>query len=154
MEVVSLQLRSKYGTIVPNLFSTDHSQCWCTFHIWFLVVDIPRAIFPLPNHDSPTSQKRYQPLLNHTQSSQTFLKKVMLTLKSSDSKKSELGKRAEIFVCCGHLGSMAGGWVQAGLLESLAGNNRLPAWRWIFIIVGTLTISTAIFGKFSSESAI
>ncbi|KAE9372225.1 putative pantothenate transporter [Stipitochalara longipes BDJ] len=62
--------------------------------------------------------------------------------------KSELGTRAAIFVCCGELGSMAGGWIQAGLLESLAGKNGLPAWRWIFIIVGILTIPTAIFGWF------
>ena len=32
----------------------------------------------------------------------------------------------------------------------LAGKNGLPAWRWIFIIVGILTIPTAIFGQFSS----
>jgi ACS family pantothenate transporter-like MFS transporter len=43
---------------------------------------------------------------------------------------------------------MAGGWIQAGLLESLAGNDGLPAWRWIFIIVSVITIPTAIFGKF------
>ncbi|PMD56541.1 putative pantothenate transporter [Hyaloscypha bicolor E] len=61
-------------------------------------------------------------------------------------KKSELGTRAAIFVSCGQLGSMAGGWIQAGLLESLAGKNGLPAWRWLFIIVGILTIPTAIFG--------
>jgi len=47
---------------------------------------------------------------------------------------------------------MAGGWIQAGLLESLAGKNGLPAWRWIFIIVGVLTIPTAIFGMFNSKS--
>ncbi|CZR65449.1 probable permease of the major facilitator superfamily [Phialocephala subalpina] len=61
-------------------------------------------------------------------------------------KKSELGTRAAVFVCFGHLGSMAGGWIQAGLLESLAGKNGLPAWRWIFIIVSVITIPTAIFG--------
>ncbi|KAH8794473.1 major facilitator superfamily domain-containing protein [Hyaloscypha sp. PMI_1271] len=61
-------------------------------------------------------------------------------------KKSELGTRAAIFVSCGQLGSMAGGWIQAGLLESLAGKNGLPAWRWLFIIVGILTIPIAIFG--------
>jgi ACS family pantothenate transporter-like MFS transporter len=65
-------------------------------------------------------------------------------------KKSELGTRAAVFVCFGHLGSMAGGWIQAGLLESLAGKDGLPAWRWIFIIVSVITIPTAIFGKFES----
>jgi ACS family pantothenate transporter-like MFS transporter len=65
-------------------------------------------------------------------------------------KKSELGTRAAVFVCFGHLGSMAGGWIQAGLLESLAGKNGLPAWQWIFIIVSVITIPTAAFGKFES----
>jgi ACS family pantothenate transporter-like MFS transporter len=46
---------------------------------------------------------------------------------------------------------MAGGWIQAGLLESLAGKNGLPAWRWLFIIVGILTIPTAIFGEIHPE---
>ena len=43
---------------------------------------------------------------------------------------------------------MAGGWIQAGLLASLAGKNGLPAWRWIFIIVSVITIPTAIFGTY------
>lgn len=62
-------------------------------------------------------------------------------------KKSELGARAAVFVSFGHLGSMAGGWIQAGLLQSFAGKNGLPAWRWIFIIVSVITIPTAIFGE-------
>lgn len=61
-------------------------------------------------------------------------------------KKSELGTRAAVFVCFGHLGSMAGGWIQAGLLQSLNGKNGLPAWRWIFIIVSVITVPVAIFG--------
>ncbi|KAF2669186.1 pantothenate transporter [Microthyrium microscopicum] len=61
-------------------------------------------------------------------------------------KKSELGTRAAVFVNFGHLGSMSGGWIQAGLIKSLAGKTGLPAWRWIFIIVSLITIPTAIFG--------
>ena len=66
----------------------------------------------------------------------------------ANSKKSELGTRAAVFVCFGHLGSMSGGWIQAGLLTSLAGKNGLPAWRWIFIIVSVITIPIAIFGQY------
>lgn len=62
-------------------------------------------------------------------------------------KKSELSTRAAVFCCFGHLGSMAGGWIQAGLLESANGKGGLPAWRWIFIIVSLITIPVAIFGK-------
>jgi ACS family pantothenate transporter-like MFS transporter len=62
-------------------------------------------------------------------------------------KKSELGTRAAVFVCFGHLGSMAGGWIQAGLVKYFASQSGLPAWRWIFIIISAFTIPTAIFGK-------
>lgn len=65
-------------------------------------------------------------------------------------KKTELGTRAAIFCIFGHLGSMAGGWIQAGLLKSLAGKHGLPAWKWIFIIVSVMTIPVALFGKLGS----
>lgn len=42
---------------------------------------------------------------------------------------------------------MAGGWIQAGLLTSLAGKGGLPAWKWIFIIVSVMTVPVALFGK-------
>lgn len=43
---------------------------------------------------------------------------------------------------------MAGGWIQAGLLQTLAGNGGLPAWKWIFIIVSVMTLPVAFFGSF------
>ncbi|QDS71743.1 hypothetical protein FKW77_008951 [Venturia effusa] len=43
-------------------------------------------------------------------------------------------------------GHMAGGWIQAALLKSLDGKAGIPAWRWIFIVVGVLTIPSALFG--------
>jgi ACS family pantothenate transporter-like MFS transporter len=42
---------------------------------------------------------------------------------------------------------MAGGWIQAGLLATLAGKGGLPAWKWIFIIVSVITVPVALFGK-------
>lgn len=45
---------------------------------------------------------------------------------------------------------MAGGWIQAGLLASLADKGGLPAWKWIFIIVSVMTIPVALFGTLSS----
>lgn len=62
-------------------------------------------------------------------------------------KKSELGTRAAIFCSFGHVGSMAGGWIQAALLKNLDGKAGIPAWRWIFIVVGVLTIPSALFGE-------
>lgn len=66
-------------------------------------------------------------------------------------KKSELGIRAAVFCVFGHVGSMAGGWIQAGLLQTLAGKGGLPAWKWIFIIVSVMTVPVALFGMFSSN---
>ncbi|RDW63200.1 uncharacterized protein DSM5745_10311 [Aspergillus mulundensis] len=60
-------------------------------------------------------------------------------------KRSELGTRNAVFCVFGHLGSMAGGWIQAGLLETLAGKGGLPAWKWIFIIVSVMTLPVALF---------
>ncbi|KAK6083006.1 major facilitator superfamily transporter [Seiridium cupressi] len=61
-------------------------------------------------------------------------------------KKSELSTRAAIFCCFGHLGSIAGGWIQAGLITSLDGKGGLPAWRWVFVVVSVITIPVAALG--------
>ncbi|ANB14412.1 Fen2p [Sugiyamaella lignohabitans] len=60
-------------------------------------------------------------------------------------KKNELGKRAAIFVSVGDIGSMAGGWIQAGLFARLDGHG-LPAWRLIFIVVFAMTIPFVFLG--------
>ena len=62
-------------------------------------------------------------------------------------KRSELGIRAAVFCVFGHIGTMAGGWIQAGLLATLAGKGGLPAWKWIFIIVSVMTVPVALFGE-------
>lgn len=62
-------------------------------------------------------------------------------------KKSELSTRAAIFCCFGHLGSIAGGWIQAGLLSAFDGTGGLPAWRWVFVVVSIITIPAAALGK-------
>ncbi|KAJ5109170.1 pantothenate transporter [Penicillium angulare] len=61
-------------------------------------------------------------------------------------RKSELGVRAAVFCVFGQLGTMSGGWIQAGLLQTLSGKSGLPAWKWIFIIVSVMTIPVAAFG--------
>ncbi|KAL4783722.1 major facilitator superfamily domain-containing protein [Aspergillus varians] len=61
-------------------------------------------------------------------------------------RRSELGTRNAVFCVFGHLGSMAGGWIQAGLLQTLGGKGGLPAWKWIFIIVSVMTLPVALFG--------
>lgn len=49
---------------------------------------------------------------------------------------------------------MAGGWIQAGLLQTLAGRGGLPAWKWIFIIVSVMTLPIALFGKKCAQNEI
>ena len=46
---------------------------------------------------------------------------------------------------------MAGGWIQAGLLTSLAGKGGLPAWKSIFIIVSVMTVPVALFGMLYND---
>ncbi|KAK7744114.1 hypothetical protein SLS53_003635 [Cytospora paraplurivora] len=60
-------------------------------------------------------------------------------------KQSELGTRAAVFCGFGNLGNMAGGWIQAALLESVSDKGSLPAWRWMFIVVSVMTIPFAFF---------
>ncbi|CAG7937727.1 unnamed protein product [Penicillium olsonii] len=60
-------------------------------------------------------------------------------------KRSELGIRAAVFCVFGHIGTMSGGWIQAGLLATMAGKGGLPAWKWIFIIVSVMTVPVALF---------
>lgn len=62
-------------------------------------------------------------------------------------KKSELSTRAAIFCCFGHTGSIAGGWIQAGLLSAFDGRGGLPAWRWVFVVVSVITIPVAALGR-------
>lgn len=62
-------------------------------------------------------------------------------------KKSELSTRAAIFCCFGHTGSIAGGWIQAGLLSAFDGKGGLPAWRWVFVVVSIITIPVAALGE-------
>ncbi|KAL5416914.1 hypothetical protein PMIN04_007976 [Paraphaeosphaeria minitans] len=61
-------------------------------------------------------------------------------------KRSELSTRAAIFCCFGHTGSIAGGWIQAGLLSAFDGKGGLPAWRWVFVVVSVITIPVAALG--------
>lgn len=62
-------------------------------------------------------------------------------------KRSELSTRAAIFCCSGHLGSIAGGWIQAALISALHGTGGMPAWRWVFVVVSMVTIPVAAMGK-------
>ncbi|KAI0482282.1 MFS general substrate transporter [Xylariaceae sp. FL0804] len=61
-------------------------------------------------------------------------------------KKTEIGKRTAIFSCAAYVGTMISGYIQSGVLASLDGHGGLPAWRWVFIIDGVLTVVIALYG--------
>ncbi|KAL4783649.1 major facilitator superfamily domain-containing protein [Aspergillus varians] len=62
--------------------------------------------------------------------------------------KSELGQRTGLFTASGLAGGMFGGFLQAGIYDSMNGLHGLPGWRWLFIISGLITIPVAIYGYF------
>lgn len=66
---------------------------------------------------------------------------------------SELSTRAAVFCCFGQLGNLAGGWVQAGLLDAFAEKGGLAAWRWLFIIISVITIPIAAFGTLGPHAS-
>ncbi|KXT14856.1 hypothetical protein AC579_4089 [Pseudocercospora musae] len=66
---------------------------------------------------------------------------------SSWYKRSELGLRCAILYSGSQIGSAFSGLIGAGITEGLNGARGLAAWRWIFIIEGSLTAAVA-FGAF------
>ncbi|KAK9237048.1 major facilitator superfamily domain-containing protein [Lipomyces kononenkoae] len=58
--------------------------------------------------------------------------------------KYEIAKRSAIFVCGSWLSGAFSGFVAYGVLENLEGVWGLSAWRWLFLIEGTLTVAVAL----------
>ncbi|KAK7204427.1 major facilitator superfamily domain-containing protein [Myxozyma melibiosi] len=58
--------------------------------------------------------------------------------------KYEIAKRSAIFVCGSWVSGAFSGLVAYGVLENLDGVFGLAAWRWLFLIEGTLTVIVAL----------
>ncbi|CAG8264862.1 unnamed protein product [Penicillium salamii] len=71
-----------------------------------------------------------------------------LFLISSWYKRGEMGVRSAILFSGSQLGSAFSGLIAAGIQDGLNGARGLEAWRWIFIIEGSLTIAIAIAAAF------
>ncbi|CAG9950673.1 unnamed protein product [Clonostachys rosea f. rosea IK726] len=61
--------------------------------------------------------------------------------------RKELGLRLGIFFCAAMLSGAFGGLFAAGIAAAFE-NNRLPSWRWLFIIEGAATVVFAVVTGF------
>lgn len=59
-------------------------------------------------------------------------------------KRSELAMRITIFTCGNAMAQMFGGLIGAGILGGMEGKGGISAWRWLFIIEGSLTVVCAL----------
>ncbi|KDQ09012.1 hypothetical protein BOTBODRAFT_69396 [Botryobasidium botryosum FD-172 SS1] len=66
-----------------------------------------------------------------------------LFLISSWYRREELGLRMAILSCGSMISNAFGGLLAAGILDSMEGKLGYAAWRWLFFIEGTMTISVA-----------
>ncbi|KAH6951268.1 major facilitator superfamily domain-containing protein [Ilyonectria sp. MPI-CAGE-AT-0026] len=71
-----------------------------------------------------------------------------LFLISSWYKRSEMGLRSAVLFSATQLGSAFSGLIGAGIQYGLDGARGLEAWRWLFIIEGSITICIALFSAF------
>lgn len=71
-----------------------------------------------------------------------------LFLISSFYKRSELGLRSSILYAGAQIGSAFSGLIAAGITQGLDGALGLKAWRWIFLIEGSITVFVAILAFF------
>lgn len=55
-------------------------------------------------------------------------------------KKHELARRYAIFYSASQLAGAFGGLLAGAILSGLGGRNGLPAWKWLFIIEGLMTV--------------
>ncbi|KDQ09022.1 hypothetical protein BOTBODRAFT_37405 [Botryobasidium botryosum FD-172 SS1] len=71
-----------------------------------------------------------------------------LFLLSSWYRREELGLRMAIFYCGSLISNAFGGLIAAGILDTMDGKLGYAAWRWLFIIEGSVTIFVAICSIF------
>lgn len=61
-------------------------------------------------------------------------------------RKSELTKRSALYFVASQVGSMCGGYIQAGAYTHLDGRFGLAGWRWLYIIAFVLTVPVCLYG--------
>ncbi len=58
----------------------------------------------------------------------------------------EIGKRTGLFAASGMAGTMFSGIMMTALHTTMEGKHGLPGWKWLYIILGALTVPIGIFG--------
>ncbi|RSH92812.1 hypothetical protein EHS25_008258 [Saitozyma podzolica] len=61
-------------------------------------------------------------------------------------KPEEMGKRTGLFAASGMAGTMFSGIMMTAIYKTVDGHAGLAGWRWLFIILGLITIPIALFG--------
>ncbi|ORY35925.1 major facilitator superfamily domain-containing protein [Naematelia encephala] len=61
-------------------------------------------------------------------------------------KPSEIGKRTGLFAASGMAGTMFSGIMMTAIHSTMDGKHGIAGWRWLFIILGIITIPVAAFG--------
>ncbi|QKX54712.1 uncharacterized protein TRUGW13939_01800 [Talaromyces rugulosus] len=72
----------------------------------------------------------------------------VLLFMSNWYKKSELARRFSIFYCASLVSGAVGGLIAGLIVDNMQNRGNLPAWKWLFLIEGCITIGFAILSIF------
>ncbi|KFZ03326.1 hypothetical protein V502_11041 [Pseudogymnoascus sp. VKM F-4520 (FW-2644)] len=72
----------------------------------------------------------------------------VLLFMSNWYKKTELARRFSIFYCASLVSGAVGGLIAGLIVDHMQNRGSLPAWKWLFLIEGVLTIGCAIIAMF------
>lgn len=112
----------------------------CRFFLGFIEAAFYREYLEM--EDATTS------LVMRGYANQPWIPAGALFLISSWYKRSEMGLRSAVLFSATQLGSAFSGLIGAGIQSGLDGARGLEAWRWLFIIEGSITICIALCSVF------
>ncbi|KAL2127173.1 hypothetical protein VTI74DRAFT_11209 [Chaetomium olivicolor] len=72
----------------------------------------------------------------------------VLLFMSNWYKKSELARRFSVFYCASLLSGAVGGLIAGVITDTMQNRGNLPAWKWLFLIEGCMTVGFAIIAMF------
>ncbi|GJN86627.1 MFS general substrate transporter [Purpureocillium lilacinum] len=72
----------------------------------------------------------------------------VLLFMSNWYKKTELARRFSVFYCASLLSGAVGGLIAGVITDTMQNRGNLPAWKWLFLIEGCMTIGFAIIAMF------
>ncbi|KFY20081.1 hypothetical protein V491_04006 [Pseudogymnoascus sp. VKM F-3775] len=72
----------------------------------------------------------------------------VLLFMSNWYKKTELARRFSIFYCASLVSGAVGGLIAGLIVDHMQNRGSLPAWKWLFLIEGVITIGCAIIAMF------